>query len=159
MTTALTRLPRQPAPEQVLLTDAGRAQLQATAAFLRATVLPELTGEMADRDRDRRVDADYHRLQAQLAGLDELVTTAGSTRDRPCDGRIGIGDRVLVELPGHKQLEVLLTCEQEAALDELRISVYSPLGRALSGARAGDTVTVLSPTGAYPAVVLSARRE
>lgn len=166
MTTLLTRAQRhgatgsrtgQVAP--VLLTDTGRAALQRKAEFLRAAVLPELLAGLAERDRDRRVDADYHRVRDEIALLDTLVRTAGSTRDRPPDGEIGVGDRVDVDLGDGERLEVLVTCEQEAALDDLRISANSPLARALTGARAGDTVTVLSPTGAYPARVLSVRRE
>jgi transcription elongation factor GreA len=160
MTTALAHLPPLlPEPGQVLLTEPGREVLCRRAVFLRTAVLPELSAGLTQRDRDRRVDAEYHRVLAQLAVLDELVSTAGSTRDRPRDGRIGVGDRVLVELPEHEQLEVLLCCEQEAALDDLRISIHSPLAKALVGARVGDTVPVLSPNGAYSARVLSVRRE
>ena len=143
----------------VLLTDAGRAALRRRAALLRTGVLPELVAELAHRDRDLRVDAEYHRVCGEIAVLEELVSTAGSTRDRPAGGGIGLGDRVALALPAGERLEVLLTCEQEAALDEVRISARSPLARALHGAAEGDSVTVLSPSGAYPARVLSVRRE
>lgn len=148
---------RQASP--VLLTDTGRAALALQAELLRAAVLPELRAALAERNRDRRVDDDYHRVRDKIALLQELVSTAGSTRSRPVDGGIGVGDHVAVQLADGEQLHVLVTSEQEAGVDDLRISERSPLARALAGARPGGTVTVLSPAGAYPARVLTTRRE
>jgi len=165
--TPLLARPRRTAPARtsaapaapVLLTDTGRQALQNKADTLRTTVLPELLAGLAERDRDRRVDADYHRVRDEIAALEVLLSTAGNTRSRPPGDGIGVGDRVCVELAAGEHLEVLVACEQEAAIDELRISEHSPLARALAGAVAGNTVTVLSPAGAYPARVLSVDRE
>ena len=83
MTTVLAAAPsRPPYPGQVMLTDAARAALRHKAAFLRSVVLPELLAELADQSRDRRLDAQYHRVRRQIAALDDLTSTAGSTRTR-----------------------------------------------------------------------------
>ena len=46
----------------------------------------------------------------------------------------------------------------EAAMEDQRISVQSPLARALLGNRVGDFIDVESPAGSYRCTILSARR-
>jgi transcription elongation GreA/GreB family factor len=53
---------------------------------------------------------------------------------------------VTVGLPGTQQ-QFLFVHPLEAALDSVRISASSPLGRAVLGRRAGDLVDVASPAG------------
>ena len=142
----------------VLLTPRGARALRDKAAALRGDVLPELRVAMAERDRDRRVDLDYHRVCDDISALEDLLRNADSTRDRPLDGRVGLGDLVMVAVPDG-ELQVLVVAAEEAFLDELRISEHSPLAAAMLGAKAGDTVTVRAPGGPYPARVLSVSRD
>ena len=51
-----------------------------------------------------------------------------------------------------------MTTVAEASASEGRISISSPLGRALLGARPGDSVTVRAPGGDYTTTVLARRR-
>ena len=142
----------------VLLTRTGAQSLRHELAVLRRDVLPELQMAMAERDRDGRVDLDYHRVRADIARLEDLLDSAGSTRSRPRTGTIGLGDLVTVAVPDG-QLQVLVVSPEEAFLDERRISQHSPLAVALAGAGVGDTVMVHAPSGTYPARVLLFSRE
>jgi transcription elongation GreA/GreB family factor len=47
---------------------------------------------------------------------------------------------------------------EEAVVDDARISVDSPLGRALLARRVGETVEVAGPGGSYRCTILSATR-
>lgn len=59
-----------------------------------------------------------------------------------------IGASLKVEnLDVNKQCEYTLVTEQEAHLDELYLSVQSPLGQALIGCKVGDTITFQAPAG------------
>jgi len=147
-----------PASPGVLLTRSGAQALRHRLAALRSDVLPELQKALAERDRDRRVDLDYHRVCEEIARLEDLLDTAGSTCHRPRDGGVGLGDLVTVAVPDG-ELQVLVVTAEEAFLDERRISQHSPLAAALAGARVGDTVTVHAPSGTYPARVLLLSRE
>ena len=60
--------------------------------------------------------------------------------------RVQLVDVVTVGLPGTQQ-QFLFVHPLEAALDSVRISASSPLGRAVLGRRAGDLVDVASPAG------------
>ena len=150
--------PHAPASPGVLLTRSGAQALRHKLAVLRSDVLPELQKAMAERDRDGRVDLDYHRVCEQIARLADLLDTAGSTCHRPWGGGVGLGDLVTVAVPDG-ELQVLVVTAEEAFLDERRISEHSPLAAALTGARVGDTVTVNAPSGTYPARVLLLTRE
>lgn len=81
-----TEHPRQ-ASSEVLLTRAGLKGLRRKAAALRSDSLPEVRAALAERNRDGRVDLEYHRLCDEISRLEDLVLTAGSTRDRPRGGR------------------------------------------------------------------------
>lgn len=67
---------------------------------------------------------------------------------RHCDLRIAIGSRITLETEGER-LVVELTWPGEAVLDREVASITSdsPLGRALLGRRAGETITVATPSG------------
>jgi transcription elongation GreA/GreB family factor len=47
---------------------------------------------------------------------------------------------------------------QEAVVDDARVSVDSPLGRALLGRNVGETVEVAGPGGSYRCTILAASR-
>ena len=83
--------------------------------------------------------------------IDELEATLALARiaDPPVDGVAGIGQRVQIRLrPGAAPIEYHLVGAAEADPAAGRISVDSPVGQALVGHRAGDTVTVETPGGA-----------
>jgi transcription elongation factor GreA len=61
---------------------------------------------------------------------------------------VGFGSRVEVEDGGSGRRTVYtLVSAPEAAPADGRVSIDSPVGRALVGARAGDTVTLETPRG------------
>jgi transcription elongation factor GreA len=83
--------------------------------------------------------------------IDELEATLALARipDPPAEGIAGIGQRVQIRLrPGAEPSEYHLVGAAEAEPTKGRISVDSPIGRALQGRRAGDTVDVDTPGGA-----------
>jgi transcription elongation factor GreA len=82
--------------------------------------------------------------------IDELEATLALARiaDPPPDGVAGIGQRVQIRLrPGSAPVEYELVGAAEADPAAGRISVDSPVGQALAGHRAGDTITVDAPNG------------
>lgn len=59
-----------------------------------------------------------------------------------------IGAKIKVEnLAGGNQREYVLVCEQEAHLEEIYLSVESPLGKSLFGKKTGDIVEFMAPAG------------
>jgi transcription elongation GreA/GreB family factor len=71
------------------------------------------------------------------------------------DGSIALGTRALVTLADGSEEWVRPVHPREAFLDDERISVTSPVGSALIGAKPGDVVSVNAPTGLWKCSVRS----
>jgi transcription elongation GreA/GreB family factor len=146
-------------PDGVVLTRQGRRLLAERAHQLRANVLPELRAALDDRERDRRVDADYQRAIDRLRHLSWLVEHAAHAEDLPDDpAMVELGETVTVQLDGGAPEQFLIVHPVEAPLNDTRISADSPLARALLGRRIGEEVAVDAPAGAYRCRILAAER-
>jgi transcription elongation factor GreA len=140
------------------ITPAGAAALQAEIAELEGPRRREL----ADRIRaarelgDLKENAEYHvakndqapletrikRLRARLS--DAVVTEPGAEDESFAFGRTA---EVLDEASGHAHRWTLVG-STEADLGQGRLSVESPVGKALVNRRVGEIVTVNAPRGA-----------
>lgn len=87
------------------------------------------------------------RLDARLASLRERLKSAVLIERGTADGTVGVGASVTVEANGSRRNYEILG-SQEANPGRGRISHRSPLGSALIGRRAGESVAVRAPSGA-----------
>ena len=95
-------------------------------------------------------------LERRIALLEERLRFAKVVEPQPGNGRVDVGERVRVrELESGTRLELELvgTLESEAVSD--RISVASPLGRAILGLRRGQIAEVDAPRGRLKFKVLA----
>jgi transcription elongation factor GreA len=69
-----------------------------------------------------------------------------------------LGDEVAVEFANGYTPLFLMVSPIEPPLDDLNISVESPLGQALVGRRVGDQVEVEAPDGRYRCRILTTGR-
>ncbi len=138
------------------LTEHGYALLTDKAAHLRDEVLPSLRPLLVEWDRDERVVADFERYQAELDHIEQVLAAATLIRlQSSTDGVVRLGDTVVIETLDREHTTVVIVDPEEAILDEERVSSTSPLATSLLGARAGDTVEVSAPKGAWPCRVIS----
>ena len=143
---------RQHAPESeaaVVLTPDGHQWLLARAAWL-----------AAEPDQAGWGDGGYARGPAELARLNEILALAITTEELPPElrGVVELGDEVLVEFAADEVERFLLVDPVEAPLDDVRISVQSPLARAVLGRRVGEQVEVYAPAGRYRCRILATGR-
>ncbi len=143
---------------RVVLTPEGYERLKAELAELEAA-RPRLAAEIrrAAADGDLSENAPYQYAREELARIQsrireiEALLRAAEVREAPADGRadrVTIGHRVrLVDLDTGERLEVTLVGPGEVDVRAGRISVQSPLGRALQDARVNQEVVVESPAG------------
>jgi transcription elongation GreA/GreB family factor len=138
------------------LTREGWARLQDRIVDIRERQLPDLRPLLTETERDERVVADFERLMEEADAIDALLGTADVIVIDPVsvDGRVELGMRVQVVLADATTTWVRPVHPDEAFLDDERVSATSPLAIALIGARAGHTVWVDAPTGAWPCEVL-----
>ena len=133
----------------VVLTPEGKQWLLARAALLASA--PEQTGWGDDG---------HARGAAELAHLHSILGQAITTEDLPPErpGVVELGDEVTVEFDAGETERFLLVDPVEAPLDQVRISVESPLARALLGRPVGEQVEVEAPGGRYRCRILTTRR-
>lgn len=88
------------------------------------------------------------RLERRIAVLEEKLRSVRIVDPHLRNGRVDVGERVrLRELSSGRPLEVELVGPLEADVVAGRVSVVSPLGRALVGLREGEVADVEAPRG------------
>ena len=139
------------------LTREGYARLEERAVDIRERRLPDMRPLLVEAERDERVVAEFERLIEEASVIDTLLAQSDVISIDPVavDGRVDLGMRVEVVLEDGSRAWVRPVHPDEAFLDDERISATSLLAIALIGARAGHTVWVDAPTGAWPCEVLS----
>jgi transcription elongation GreA/GreB family factor len=93
------------------------------------------------------------RAVSELARLTRILGQARTTEELPPEdpGIVELGDEVVVEFAAGDTERFLVVDPVEAPLDDLRISVESPLAQAPVGRRVGEQVEVDAPAGRYRA--------
>ena len=147
----------QGGPQTVEVTQAGYEQLQRDLQRLEKEERPKATAELqrAAADKDFRENAPYDAAKQHLAEIqrkiDEIKETLGSATivSQTSSGeRAGLGARVVVrDLAEDDELAYTLVGPGEVDRRGGKISVQSPVGRALVDRRIGETVEVRVPAG------------
>jgi transcription elongation factor GreA len=146
------------------MADAGRHISREGLAALEAQLL-ELQTEgrraIADRIRtardfgDLKENAEYHdakeaqaHLETKILRLRELRDNAVVVETGGADGEVALGVVVTVrDLDSGREAEHTIVSAAESDPASGRLSIDSPLGRALTGARVGDEVRFDAPRG------------
>jgi len=147
-----------PAPAGVVLSRAEYAALVLELDTLRAAHRRELAqrlhevqsvGTTSDYDDQLAVLEETAVDRARIAQLDELVrcATVLDGEDAMLDGAAGLGSRVEVADAAGRTTEYQLVGRRSSASPSHEVSLSSPVGRALAGARAGDVIHVRLPNG------------
>ncbi|WP_055427066.1 GreA/GreB family elongation factor [Bifidobacterium aesculapii] len=88
--------------------------------------------------------------------IDELTVKLRHAKilTAPPAGKVGDGSLVTLDIMGREKVFVLGTRDLAIATDHDIISPESPIGAAINGANAGDTVTYKAPNGREISVVI-----
>ena len=141
--------------EQVRLTTEGAARLREELRVLTQERRPEVVARIraAKELGDLKENADYQAAREEQSFLEGRVQTiegllrGAEVVDAPTAGSaIGLGSTVTVEADG-EEITYVLVSTSEASPGDGRISVVSPVGKALLGRGAGDEVVVRTPQG------------
>jgi transcription elongation factor GreA len=153
------------APEReaavVVLTQEGQRRLAARAAWLATGPIPRFAPSyLDDPDQDGWASAEYGHDVSELALLTRILQRAITSDQLPPEnpGVVELGDEVAVEFANGYTQRFLVVSPIEAPLDDLNISVESPLGQALVGHRIGDQVEVDAPDGRFRCRILTTTR-
>lgn len=109
---------------------------------------------------DLSENAAYKVARSRLSGIDNrLRRVKGILKwavviQVPLDGFADIGSKVVIH-EGDESREIILVDGYESDFMKGKISVHSPIGKALRGKREGDKVTVTTPNGQTVITILN----
>lgn len=150
--------------DKVILTEEGYKQLEKRLEELKFVKRPEITerikvardfGDLSEnaeydaaKNEQARIEGEIVEIEAKLK-IAEIIKTDG---DHDVVG-VGMKVRILdVDMNEEAVYEIVGTTEADISVG--RISNESPLGKALVGAKVGQTVTVKAPKCSYEVKVL-----
>lgn len=150
--------------DKVILTEEGYKQLEKRLEELKFVKRPEITerikvardfGDLSEnaeydaaKNEQARIEGEIVEIEAKLK-IAEIIKTDG---DHEVVG-VGMKVRILdVDMNEEAVYEIVGTTEADISVG--RISNESPLGKALVGARVGQTVSVKAPKCSYDVKVL-----
>ncbi len=140
--------------DTVKMTQASRDRLEAEVEKLEGEARRDAAQKIgaARAEGDLKENAEYHAakadaamLEAKIARMREQLRAAEIVEEADGDAA-GMGSTVGYE-DGGKEMTFTLVPASEAEPGNGRLSIDSPVGQALSGARVGDTVSLDSPSG------------
>jgi transcription elongation factor GreA len=140
----------------VRLTADGRDRLGAELIHLREVKLKELfqSVQNANTNNEASDSSEYEEIKDELAytearvrELEQLLEHAEIIEEGSPDGIVALGSRVTVHIEGDGDETWVIVSPEEASAPDFRISEDSPVGQALLGHRAGESVSVTTPGG------------
>lgn len=153
----------------IYLTADGQEKLAAELKRLKAVERPRIVAEISRaRDHgDLSENAEYHAakerqviLERKIAELEDKLRRVKTVQAAPGDpGRAYLLSFVVVrDTKSGEEIRYQLVSPEEADFDADRISVQSPVGRALLGKGKGERVTITVPAGELVYEVLDVQR-
>lgn len=145
--------------ERVLLTPAGETRLRAELKRLKSSDRPKVIAAIAEARAhgDLSENAEYHAAREQQSFIEgrikELeaklsIAEVIDTRKTNVNGKVIFGAYVtLYDLDTEKEVTYQIVGDLEADLENGKLTVSSPLARALIGKEVDDEVTFTAPAG------------
>ena len=139
--------------KKILLTADGLQEKEKERADLqvqRVSAVKELV--TARNMGDLSENGAYKAARFRLSGIDRRIRYLDGVlrrvvvTEKRTDGRIGIGSTAVVN-DGSKDLELTIVDGHESDFMRGKISIYSPIGKALMGRRENDVVEVVTMKG------------
>lgn len=151
--------------QEYYLTEEGAEKLRAELQELKGPRRTELAKRLrtAIQQGDLSENADYHKakedqafLEGRIQELQNLLSNAVIiSEEKSAGGVIGVGSRIVVKEKGREPVKYFLVGAQEADPRNGKISNESPIGKALLGHRAGETVSFQTPGGSLSYEIVS----
>ena len=150
------------------MTAEGLAKLEEELKQLKAEERPAVIRAIAEARAhgDLSENAEYHAarerqsfIEGRIMELEEIVSAAEVIDPSTLSGdQVKFGAHVrLVDEETDKESEYQIVCVHEADIKAARLSISSPLAKALIGKKLGDTVSVPAPGGDRTYEILAVR--
>ena len=155
--TLLRSSSRQGSPEAVSLTQQGYAELETELAALRdkrLEAIDEVRRAAADKDFRENAPLEAAReqrgqLEGRIRELEETLKSATTiTKKQEVTPTLSVGDSIILrDLTSGEELRYRLVSPNEVDPTKGKISIASPIGKAIIGRGQGEVVEVAAPAG------------
>lgn len=145
------------AHERLEITQEGMDKLAEELRVLQEERLKELSqrianasdeGDVSDNSEFEDLKEEYYYVEERIREVRGILARAVLLEEGSSDGVIDLGSRITVQADDDNDKETwLLVNEEESSAMDGRISDESPVGLALLGKRAGDSITIPTPDG------------
>ena len=143
--------------EEVILTKEGKEELEKRLEYLKVTKRAEITEriktarEFGDLSENAEYDAaknEQAMIEGEIDEIEQKLKYAVIIKEGSKKGTISLGSKVdFTDDETGELLTYEIVGTPEADVELGRISNESPIGNALLGRKAGDTVNVVAPAG------------
>jgi transcription elongation factor GreA len=112
-------------------------------------------GDLSENSEYQNAKEDKDIIDARISEIEDVLKRAEVISKTRSKIKIGLGSEVIFYPKGKKSegMKITLVGEFEGSADEGRISVVSPVGKALLGKKQGDEIVVQAPIGASTYVI------
>lgn len=137
------------------LTEEETEKIKEKLEYLKKTKRPELAeklaaarelGDLAENAEYISTKEEQGLIEAEIRRLEGLLRTAVIIKPKRGERTILPGSKILIEIDKEKR-EIALVSPESVSPLEGKISVSSPLGKALLGKKKGDQGEIKTPTG------------
>jgi len=142
--------------DTITITQTGYEELQQELLELKTVAMPKVIERISNarEQGDLSENADYHSarderdiLQARVNEIEEILAKAEVTAVKTTSS-VSLGSKVTLEIVGKgKKITYQMSGEYESNPTEGKISIQSPVGKALFKKSKGDKVEVETPAG------------
>lgn len=142
--------------EEYYLTPEGAEKMRQELHDMKTRQRDELSKRLrfAIQQGDLSENADYHKakedqgfLEGKIREYEEILAGAKLIEQGNKNGMVDVGSTVTIKEGSYPEEKYYMVGPREANPREGRISHESPIGKALMGHKAGETVTVETPGG------------
>ena len=156
------------AESAIALTAQGYAELEAELIALkneRPRVAEEIRKAAADKDFRENAPLEAAReyqghLEGRIRELEDFLKKATIIDEKQnASHKVGLGDTIVLrELASGEEITYTLVDAREANPLKGKISMVSPIGKAVVGHTRGDTVNVVAPAGTIPYLIVDIKQ-
>lgn len=139
--------------KKILFTKEGYEKKLAELKSLQDKRIPAVQElQFAREQGDRSENGAYKAARWKLSGIDSqirrlnTILRTAQVIAKPTDSIVGLGSTVDV-IWNTQEKTFTIVGQEESDLSEGRISIISPIGKALSGRKEGDSVEIFVPAG------------
>ena len=113
-------------------------------------------GDYSENSELEQAKNDQAFLEGRIMTLEQTIKNAQLIDEKSRHDIVEVGSHITVEAEGHKE-QYLIVGSAEASPADGKISNESPVGRALQGHKAGETVKMSVPAGIVEMKILAIR--